>query len=87
MRDIFTKVNDFDFNGLQEEKQERYINQMAYNIDGRIIDFFDNNRNFATTLKKLSEPKNPFPQINLEKSNQLSLVLLQAYETLPGTSD
>ena len=38
-------------------------------------------------LKKLSEPKNPFPQINLEKSNQLSLVLLQAYETLPGTSD
>ena len=29
MKDIFTKVNDFDFNGLQEEKQERYINQMA----------------------------------------------------------
>lgn len=61
MKDIFTKVNDFDFNGLQEEKQERYINQMAYNIDGRIIDFFDNNRNFATTLKKIVRAKKPFP--------------------------
>ena len=68
-------------------KQERYINQMAYNIDGRIIDFFDNNRNFATTLKKIVRAKNPFPQINLGKSNQPSLVLLPAFETLPGTSD
>ena len=64
---IQNNLNLFDYVKLQEEKQELYTNQMAYNMDESVLNFADNNHNLATTLRKVIKSKQPFPTDRFSK--------------------
>jgi len=68
--DIFQSVNDFDYATAIAEKQSLYTSLMTTQLDGKILEFFDNNRTTAKTLSKIIRSKSKFPTNDFNKLRQ-----------------
>lgn len=63
----FEKIPDIDYSGACSQMEELQTTKMTNLIDKRVLDFAENNRNTAQTLKKIIAKKQKFPRDEFEK--------------------
>jgi len=62
VRSDFSKVPDVQYLNQQKDVESLVTTQMAYIMDGRVIDFYDNNKATAKTLRDIIKNKQRFPK-------------------------
>lgn len=63
----FEDIPDVDYSGACAQMEELQTTKMTNLIDKRVLDFAENNRNTAQTLKKIISKKQKFPRDEFEK--------------------
>ena len=58
----FDEVSDYDFVGEKSALEELHTHRLAHEIDGRVLDFVDNRRGLAGSLKDIIRKKSKFPK-------------------------
>lgn len=64
---IFDNSDNFDYATLMKKLQSLYTTKMTDIIDSKIISFYDNNRNTASSLSKIIRGKQKFPKDQFNK--------------------
>lgn len=63
----FSKVPDLSYALRKKNIEDLVITQVAYLLDGRLINFYENNRNDAETLRNIIKTKQKFPKKEFQK--------------------
>ena len=63
----FNIKDRFDYTSLMKQLQSLYTSKMANELDGKLIKFYDSNRNNAVTLSKIIKAKQKFPKPQFQK--------------------
>lgn len=63
----FNKITFSDYVNQKKLIEDLMITQMTYIMDGRLINFYEQNKNTAVTLKKLIKNKQKFPKEEFTK--------------------
>lgn len=58
----FSRIPDVDYAARKRNIEQLVITKVAHQLDGRVIDFYENNRNDAETLKSIIKTKQKFPK-------------------------
>jgi superfamily I DNA and/or RNA helicase len=64
---IFDNSDNFDYATLMKKLQSLYTTKMTDIIDSKIISFYDNNKNTASSLSKIIRGKQKFPKDQFNK--------------------
>jgi very-short-patch-repair endonuclease len=65
----FTKIPNLDYQNVKKSIEQLVITKVAHKLDGRVIDFYENNKNDAETLRAIIRGKQKFPRDKFEKLN------------------
>jgi superfamily I DNA and/or RNA helicase len=65
----FTKIPNLDYQSVKKSIEQLVITKVAHKLDGRVIDFYENNKNDAETLRAIIRGKQKFPRDKFEKLN------------------
>jgi hypothetical protein len=65
----FTKIPDLNYQNVKKSIEQLVITKVAHKLDGRVIDFYENNKNDAETLRAIIRGKQKFPRDKFEKLN------------------
>lgn len=65
----FGRIPEVDYAARKKNIEQLVITKVAHKLDGRVINFYENNRNDAQTLRNIIKSKQKFPK---EQFNQLS---------------
>ncbi len=68
--DAFNRLPVFDFYSEAERLQNIVTTQVTHTLDGRVIDFYNNSRSTAKTLRDIIRKKKKFPREEFEKLRQ-----------------
>ena len=72
----FEAVPDLDYAGTKKSIEQLLIAKVAHQLDGRVIDFYENNKNDAETLRNIIKQKQKFPKDQFGKlSNAFPCIL------------
>jgi hypothetical protein len=63
----FSKVPDLSYALRKKNIEDLVITQVAYLLDGQLINFYENNRNDAETLRNIIKTKQKFPKKEFQK--------------------
>jgi very-short-patch-repair endonuclease len=63
----FSKISDLNYALRKKNIEDLVITQVAYLLDGRLINFYEHNRNDAETLKNIIKNKEKFPKAEFRK--------------------
>lgn len=63
----FGKIPDLSFALRKKNIEELVTTKVAYLLDGRLINFYENNRNDAETLRNIIKTKQKFPKKEFQK--------------------
>lgn len=63
----FNNVPDLNYALRKKNIEDLVITQVAYLLDGRVIDFYDNNKNDAEALREIIKTKQKFPKEQFQK--------------------
>jgi very-short-patch-repair endonuclease len=63
----FSKVTDLNYALRKRNIEDLVITQVAYLLDGRLINFYEHNRNDAETLRNIIKNKEKFPKNEFKK--------------------
>src|SRR3989338_3519827 len=63
----FNNVPDLNFALRKRNIEDLVITQVAYLLDGRVINFYEHNKNDAETLRNIIKSKQKFPREEFEK--------------------
>lgn len=63
----FSNLPDIDYETAKGKIEKLVTVQMTYQMDKRVIEFADNNRSTATTLRKIIQKKRKFPRDEFSK--------------------
>jgi len=69
LRSEFKRIPEVDYAARKRSIEQLVITKVAHQLDGRVIDFYENNRNDAETLKSIIKSKQKFPK---QQFSQLS---------------
>ncbi len=58
----FSRIPDVDYAARKRNIEQLVITKVAHQLDGRVIDFYENNKNDAETLKSIIKAKQKFPK-------------------------
>ena len=71
MEDFFSKsfnIKDrFDYTKSMNKLQSLYTSKMAFELDGKLINFYDSHRNNAKTIRQIIRAKQKFPRTQFDK--------------------
>jgi very-short-patch-repair endonuclease len=65
----FRKIPNLDYQNVKKSIEQLVITKVAHKLDGRVIDFYENNKNDAETLRAIIRGKQKFPRDKFEKLN------------------
>ena len=65
----FTNIPNLDYQNVKKSIEQLVITKVAHKLDGRVIDFYENNKNDAETLRAIIRGKQKFPRDKFEKLN------------------
>lgn len=65
----FKKIPSFDYQNVKKSIEQLVITKVAHELDGRVINFYENNKNDAETLRNIIKGKQKFPRDQFEKLN------------------
>jgi superfamily I DNA and/or RNA helicase len=65
----FIKIPNLDYQNVKKSIEQLVITKVAHKLDGRVIDFYENNKNDAETLRAIIRGKQKFPRDKFEKLN------------------
>lgn len=72
----FAKIPSFDYQSVKKSIEQLVITKVAHKLDERVIDFYENNKNDAETLRAIIRGKQKFPRDQFEKlSNAFPCIL------------
>ena len=72
----FAKIPNLEYQGVKRSIEQLVITKVAHELDGRVIDFYENNKNDAETLRAIIRGKQKFPRDQFEKlSNAFPCIL------------
>ena len=72
----FTKIPNLEYQNVKKSIEQLVITKVAHELDGRVIDFYENNKNDAETLRAIIKGKQKFPREQFEKlSNAFPCIL------------
>lgn len=72
----FTKIPNLEYQNAKKSIEQLVITKVAHELDGRVIDFYENNKNDAETLRAIIKGKQKFPRDQFEKlSNAFPCIL------------
>ena len=63
----FSKISDLNYALRKKNIEDLVITQVAYLLDGRLINFYEHNRNDAETLRNIIKNKEKFPKTEFKK--------------------
>jgi very-short-patch-repair endonuclease len=67
LRNAFHEVPEVNYAGEQDRVHDLVTVYMTYLMDGRVIEFYENQKNTATTLRDIIKNKQRFPQTEFRK--------------------
>ncbi len=65
----FSKIPEVDYAGVKKSIEQLLITKVAHQLDSRVIDFCDNSKNDAATLRSIIRGKQKFPKEQFGKLN------------------
>ena len=72
----FNKIPNLEYQNVKKSIEQLVITKVAHELDGRVIDFYENNKNDAETLRAIIRGKQKFPRDQFEKlSNAFPCIL------------
>ncbi len=72
----FNDIPNLDYAGVKKSIEQLLITKVAHQLDGRVIEFYENNKNDAETLKNIIKQKQKFPKEQFGKlSNAFPCIL------------
>jgi superfamily I DNA and/or RNA helicase/very-short-patch-repair endonuclease len=76
LESAFGKIPDVDYAGVKKSIEQLLITKVAHQLDGRVINFYENSRNDAATLRSIIRGKQKFPKDQFGKlSNAFPCIL------------
>lgn len=76
IRKEFSDIPNLDYAGVKKSIEQLLITKVAHQLDGRVINFYENNKNDAETLKNIIKLKQKFPKEQFGKlSNAFPCIL------------
>lgn len=63
----FSKIPELNYASRMKQLEDLVTTQVTYLLDGRLIDFYENNRNDAHTLRNIIKKKQKFPRDEFNK--------------------
>ena len=72
----FNKIPNLEYQNVKKSIEQLVITKVAHELDGRVINFYENNKNDAETLRAIIRGKQKFPRDQFEKlSNAFPCIL------------
>ena len=63
----FSEIQDLNYELRKKDIEDLVITQVTYLLDGRLIDFYENNKADAETLRNIIKGKQKFPKEQFKK--------------------
>lgn len=72
----FARIPSVEYQNVKKSIEQLVITKVAHELDGRVIDFYENNKSDAETLRAIIRGKQKFPRDQFEKlSNAFPCIL------------